>query len=300
MVNTRQKIKRMGTLPSAEDLRKFVKQRSIPIKFCYSGKGGNKWHKLRQDKSYKLGEREFESFESGLKNIEKVIGTQPINLIHLGPGDGIEIPVLFEKFKLRNGLYVGVDISEQMLRNTFQLNKSYFSDVHPLWYLTDIEIPGNLELVCKDVKKKRANRNLILLTGAGTLCSNPQTLKNLSSSMDADNYSLITLEGDNPDKRKEICATYDLPFARNLLSVGLERAGYNSEEGKFETIFNEKDSKVEVYFKPRDEEKILCLTSYKPREDEFRKKLIDSEFDIQNLDFYKDAHTFAVLCSRRN
>ena len=83
-----------------------------------------------------------------------------------------------------------------------------------------------------------------------------------------------------------------------MLSEGLKRADYKAEDGSFRAIFNEAESRVEVYFKPEDEQEILCLTSYKPREDEFRRRLTDSGFDIQYLRFYEDAHTFAVLCKR--
>ena len=93
-------------------------------------------------------------------------------------------------------------------------------------------------------------------------------------------------------------ATYNLQEVKNLLSVGLKRAGYKAEEGSFRTEFNEAKSRVEVYFKPNDEQEILCLTSYKPREDEFKRRLIDSGFDIQFFRFYEDVHTFAVLCSK--
>ena len=90
--------------------------------------------------------------------------------------------------------------------------------------------------------------------------------------------------------------TFTIYPIRDLLSEGLKRAGYAAENGNFRTCFNEAESGVEVYFRPKDEQEILCLTSYKPREDEFRRRLIDSGFDIQYLRFYEDVHTFAVFC----
>ena len=152
-------IKQIGRVLTDEDLKSYLDQRIIPVRFCYPEEGGNKWHELRQDESYRLGGRELRAFREGLTNIEDIIGKQPINLIHLGPGDGIEIPILFDKFKPNgNGKYAAVDISEQMIYHTARLNESFFSGLNPLWYLTDIEGKDNLELVCEDVKKRGAGK----------------------------------------------------------------------------------------------------------------------------------------------
>jgi hypothetical protein len=69
-------------------------------------------------------------------------------------------------------------------------------------------------------------------------------------------------------------------------------------EGYFSTSFNETESRVEVHFKPRGEDPILCLASYKPRGEEFRKRLTKSGFDIQYFEFFEDIHSFAVLCKK--
>lgn len=292
-------IQRIGRIPTNEDLRLYLDERIIPVRFCYPEEGGNKWHKLRQDEAYSLGERELRAFREGLTSIEDILRKQPINLVHLGPGDGIEIPILFDRFKPNcNGKYAGVDISEQMIYNTARLNDPHFSGANPLWYLTDIETKGNLESVCEDIKKKGVNRNLILLTNQGVLFSNPETLQNVYASMRERDYLFITIEGDDPKRRDEILTTYDLREVRDLLSEGLKRAGYISEDGNFRATFNEVESRVEVYFKPENEQDILCLTSYKPKEDEFKQRLSNSGFDIQFFRFYEDVHTFAVLCSK--
>ena len=291
------KIKKIGKTTDKKDLEYYVKHRVIPVRFCYPKNGGNRWHRLRQSESYKLGKRELKTFSDGLTKIIDLIGEQ-INIVHLGPGDGIEIPILFNVFNLNDGRYAGVDISEQMIYNTVRLNKSYFSDINPLWYLTDIEARGNLELVCADVKSKGMNKNLILLTNQGVLLSNLEILKNIHNSMHKQDYLFITIEGDDANKRDEIIATYNLRETRSLLSEGLKKAGYKSCDGTFRTCFNDSKSMVEVYFKPKNESEILCLTSYKPRENEFRRRLKDSGFDIPFLKFYEDIHTFAVLCRK--
>lgn len=292
-------IEKIGKLPTDKDLEVYLKQGIIPVRFCYPGEGGNKWHKLRRHKSFKISKREFTAFADGLRRIKAIIGDAPINLIHLGPGDGVEIPYVFEQFKPNNNRkYAGVDISEQMINNTVSLNEGCFSNLNALWYLTDIEAEGNLELVCEDVRRQGASRNLLLLTNQGALLSNPTILQNLCKSMSYQDYLFIAVEGDDKRKRKEICSTYDLLLVRNLLSVGLRRAGYNRSGGGFRTVFNEEKSQAEVYFSPKGEKDILCLTSYKPKEHEFRERIKQAGLTVRFMRFYERAHAFAVLCAK--
>ncbi|MCX6707007.1 MAG: L-histidine N(alpha)-methyltransferase [Candidatus Woesearchaeota archaeon] len=300
-------IIKMGIMPTKKESKEYVKQGIIPVKFCYPKIGGDIWHKLRRDKRYVIGERELTAFNGSLDNVKEIIEEDPINIVHLGPGDGIEVPLLFDRLNLcGNGKYVGADISGKMIINTFRLNKPYFSNDNSLWYLTDIEIEGNLELICRDIKNKGANRNLILLTNQGVLLSNPRILEFMQKSMDNQDYLFITVEGDCPPKRDEICATYDLAEVRELLSVGLQRAGYDPKKGRFRTVLNEQESRAEVYFKPEmvqsgsmhNKPEILCLTSYKPQTDEFRQRLENAGLHIKFMKFYEDVHTFGVLCSK--
>lgn len=293
-------IKKTGKIPTKEDLEKYLEQREIPIRFCYPDDGGHQWHEIRKDRDYHLGNREVTALKRSLSDIKELTKDQLINLVHLGPGDGIEIPYLFGTFKPgKNSRYAGIDISEQMINNTAALNGSHFSQINPpLWYLTDIETSENLKLVCNDVKNKGSDINMILLIGQGVLTSNPWTLENIFQSMKSKDYLYITIEGDAPDKRKELCETYNLPAIRNLLSIGLERAGYSPEKGTFKTTFNEEKSRVEAYFKPEDEKEILCLTSYKPSGNDLPEKLKHHGFHILYSRFYEDIHTFAVLCKK--
>lgn len=294
------KIKEVGSIPNNKDLELYLQQRVIPIRFCYLKEGGDIWHKLRQDNQYSLGERELTAFKRSLSDVVRIIGKQPINLVHLGPGDGIEIPSLFETFRPNgNGRYAGVDISKQMIHNTFELNKSYFLKTNPLWYLIDIESEGSLELVCEDVKNNGANRNLLIASNGGTLLSNNLVFRYLRNSMSNEDYLFINLEGDDSNKRDEICSTYELQETQKLLAVGLKRAGYSAEDGSFRTYFDETYSRIEVYFKPENKKEILCLTSYKPKEKDFRKKLNEAGLCVDYLKFYKDVHTFTVVCTKK-
>ncbi len=292
-------IQRIGSIPDESDLAKYVSEGVIPVRFCYPQIGGDKWHELRRDESYTLGNRELKAFTESLTNVKGTIGNQPINIVHIGPGDGIELPILFRDFRLgKTTRYAGLDISKQMIHNTERLNSELFKDSPPVWYLTDVETPRNLELVCEDIKNKGIKRNLILLTNQGVILSNKRILKIVYDSMTPGDYLFITIEGDSRNKREEILETYKLPAVRSLLQVGLKRAGYNLSNGNFETSFNEAESQAEVFFRTKTGDEVLCLSSYKPTEEEFRKRLEKPGFHIDFLKFYEDVHTFGVLCTK--
>ncbi len=290
----------IGKIPQNEDIQKYLKTGTIPIRFCYGGKGGDLWDELVSDQEYTLSGREWIAYTSGLLRVKSIIEDEKTNIVQLGPGNGREIPPLFEVLKpVDDSVYAAVDISERMMENTYRLRKDSFSDVRSLWYLTDIETEGNLKLVCDDVRNRGVKRNLVLLNNQGVLLSNPETLENIYTAMQAQDYLYITVEGDDPGKRTEICASYDLPECRELLSLGLKRAGYDTANGTFRTVFSEEKSRAEVYFTPNEGNDILCLTSYKPTKAEFIEKLDSRGLDIDFLEFYPEVHTFAVLCHKK-
>lgn len=296
---------KLGKIPNEDELKLLIKKkRVLPIRFCYPESGASKWNQIATDADYVLGNNEVRTLSETISNIEIKL-PEKFDIIHIGPGQGIEIPILYDNLKGINN-WIGIDISQGMLVNTLLYNREKHNDefirTKKFYYLTDVETKGNLSLVIKNYNKKINNNlsKLFLLIGQGVLFSNPETLKNIYNAMTKEDYVYITIEGDNQKKRKEICATYDLPFVRDLLSVGLERAGYNTNEGKFlPSKFNEKTSIVESYFKPTKEEKILCLTSYKPPSKEaLEKKLNDIGFKIRYIKNFKDIHTYAVLCQK--
>jgi|GEM_PF-1667104 len=291
----------IGKIPKNEAIQKYVKSGTIPIRFCYPDEGGDIWHNLRSDNAYELGNmREWVAYTEGLKKAKQTVGSKSTNIIHLGVGDGIEIPELFRYFKPVDGaIYAGVDISKRMIENTLALRADELLGADASWYLTDIETEGNLKSVCYDVRNRGENGNLVLLNNQGVLLSNPKTLQNIYAAMQKQDRLFITVEGDDREKRTEICASYDLPDCRALLSLGLKRAGIDPKDGAFRTVFNEEKSRAEVYFTPNEGNDILCLTSYKPKEFEFRKRLDRCGFGIDFLEFYPEVHTFAVLCHKK-
>jgi len=296
-------IKQIGKIPTDEELIKITTNtKCMPFRLCYEKGGGNVWHKLREEENYSnndIGNRELTTLKRSLPKIKKFIKNEPINILHIGPGDGIEIPELFSELKPKdNALYAGIDISRTMLYNTKRIHQEQLLKTKTYWYQTDIETRKNLTLISKDAKNQGVKKNLVCLLGQGVISSNEKSWQCINDCLSVEDLFYLTIEGDCPEQRDKICHSYDLPFVRDLISIGLEKVGYKTNKGNFKTEFNSKKSRIEVYFTSEKNEKILSLTSYKPTEKGLIERLERQNFNILYIKFYKDLHTFAVLCKK--
>lgn len=296
----RSKIISINKIPDKKELKKHLQENHIPVKFNYIGNGAKKWNLSRKSKKNKLTKRQLSIFKNSLLEIKNHINFNSTNLIHLGTGDGIEIPFFFKIFDPnKKSLYSGIDISKKMIYSAIKSCNKILSKDNSFFYLSDIEKEGNLKLICKDIKTKGADKNIIIGTNEGTLFSNPKIFKIIKDSMNHDDYFFFSLESDCKKKRKEILSTYNLNVCKNLLSVGLKKAGINPKKGNFKTIFNERKSSVEVYFQTNKGKNILCLDSYKPTKENLVNRLSKEGFKIIFFKYYKKANTIAVLCSKK-
>lgn len=289
-------IHRIGAIPGNNELPEALARGIIPIKFCYPEEGGDRWDELRQETGYTLGNREYTAL---IPALSKICLTHPTNIIHLGVGNGMEIPVLVRAFDFSTHRYVGVDISQKMIDNTLQYHSAELEQMCSAYFvLSDIEMEGNLKKICDNVKKSRYLRNLLLIIGQGVLLSNSEFLGQVSGCLQKDDYVLITLEGDDKSRRKEILRTYNLKATHNLLKVGLARAGIL--EGTFlPAQFNEDLYRVELYFRGQNGRDILCLTSYKPASShEFRETLEQRGLNPISVEYLPKTHTYAAICTR--
>ena len=211
-------ITQIGELPNECELSKDGEAGTIPIKYCYLGKGGDAWDKLRKEdkERYSLGEREYKTL---LQSLKCIYLSEPTNIIHIGPGKGIEIPILSKAFDLQRHRYVGVDISQRMLENTIRYQKNFFKSMkNPCFILADVECRGTARSVNNFAKETGHPKSLFVVAGQGVLCSNQSFLEYLEDSLDEDDQVLITLEGDYTSKRREIISTYDLPYVERSLN----------------------------------------------------------------------------------
>jgi len=77
----------------------------------------------------------------------------------------------------------------------------------------------------------------------------------------------------------------------------LHRANFNTDDGKFKIHFNTKENIAEVFFTTLTKN-ILCISSIKPKKNEFKKILESYGFIIEKYNFSKDS-MISVLCRRQ-
>lgn len=300
----KEKIISIGKIPGKKDLEKSLMNNRIPIKFCYPDEGGNKWDILagkggkKINENYSLGKREETIIKKGLSQITQLLKF-PFNIIHIGVGNGRELPYLVKFIDFNCNRYFGIDISKQMIKNTINYQSKILNQMSFVSFiLTDVESKGNIKKVCRFTKQKGHNRNLLLIIGQGVLSSNSDFHKYVLNSLEEEDYVLYSLEGDDTNKRKEICETYNMKEVHDLLKIGLRMGGIIN--GKFlPAQFNEENNLVELYFQRDNGKKILCLTSYKPSS---KKELVtrfeNYGFNIISINFLKETHTYSFLCNR--
>lgn len=283
------------TSKQQKELDEIVKKkREIPIRFCYIGLA---WHKIATDPKYSLATRELKILEESIKVVSLKI-EKPVNILHLGVGNGVEIPYIVDAIGLSNiQLYSIVDINKSMLK----LAKSFALEKYPglkiKSYLRDIETEG-MKDIAEKLKRKGAKRNLILLIGNGVLFSNPRTIKFIRESMETEDYFFLTLELFKKEKQKEIFDSYMIPTVLDLLSIGIRRAGFKPTYEKFSIKYDPKTSRLKQFFQI-NRKKLLVLASYKPTnikkiEKRLKKYGLKKEFLIENKKIHSAAGLFKI------
>jgi len=286
----------MKLTPSRQkELNEVVKnKKEIPIRFCYIGM---KWHKIATDPNYTLKQRELGILKKSIELVASKIIT-PINILHLGVGNGVEIPYIVDAIGLSNiKIYGIVDINKSMLKlaKSFALKK--YSKLNIKSYFRDIETNG-IKDIAKELKNSGAKRNLILLIGNGVLFSNPKTVKFIRESMDQEDNFFLTLELFKKEKQKEIFNSYMIPMILDLLRIGIRRAGFKPSYEKFSIIYDSKTSRLKQFFQTNGE-KLLVLSSYKPTniqkiEKRLKKYGFKKEFLIEDKKIHSSAGLFKI------
>ena len=283
------------TLVRQGELNSFVKKKKeIPIKFCYVGVA---WHKIATDPNYTLATREKSILEKSVKLIYPKI-KNPINILHLGAGNGVEIPYVVDAIGLEKiGIYAIVDINKSMLNlaKSFALKK--YSKLNIKSYFKDIEGEG-IKDIAEELKRKGANRNLILLIANGVLFSNSKIVRFIRQSIKNEDRFFFTLELFKREKQKEIFDSYMIPAVLNLLSIGVKRAGFQPNYDKFSIKYDSKTQRMKQFFQINGE-KFLVLSSYKPTniekiEKRLKKYGLKKEFLIENKKIHSCSGLFKI------
>jgi len=303
MTKNEYEIVRIGEQFFDDEIMSDLKNGFISLKFCYLGKGADNWDKLRgkggrqHNVEFELGKREYTGLIQALSRVPFL--KNPTNIIHIGVGNGIELPAITSVFDFQKHSYLGVDISYEMIQNTVRYQKNILGKMkQALFIISDVEKKGNISHICEMAKKRFNPANLLLFTGEGTLLSNLKIFKYVSNALKINDLVLISLEGDQKSERKKMLSMYDLKASRELLTFGLEKAGIT--KGFFlPAEFNEKNHQVEVYFKTSDKKKIICLTSYKPPSIyQFKETLKHHGLVPLFIEYYSSTQMYGAVCKK--
>ena len=145
-------IEKISEINWEDEIRSALHSRKIPLKLCYPGDGAHRWDLLRgcggqeHNSEFELGKREC----AGLHRLLSRLPAQkdPMNIIHVGIGNGIELAALISSFDFKRHFFWGVDISIEMIHNVIfeDIAENYVSDSYET-DMSDELINRGMELI---------------------------------------------------------------------------------------------------------------------------------------------------------
>jgi len=289
------------------------------LKYCYIGKGADRFFELTRNDSYTTTESELGLF---IKEQRRLMYTFenifPFTLFALGTGDGRKIVKLAEMASQtanpnRSSLgFIGVDISAEMLlvaRSLFQEKRIKFSDER--YYVYDFENKSDFFNLAYFSLADAVHRKILFVITGNTLANIPDhfaflrqladyiTMNAALSKHEKDRHErakpelhfLVSLELGIPDREK-IIQEYASPEDITFLSTPLELLGLNADNGRIEITFSEEKKRIEANYICertilldnlifRHGETILVGFSYKFDYNELNQILKDTRFSVE-------------------
>jgi len=282
-------------------------------KYSYLGKGAEIWDSISKDYYYNLGERELSTLEKSIKMAGSLLGSGKYNIVHLGSGNGVEIPIIVKSLKRgKIAKYFLVDISRQLLSLAKSFGEAYYKDITFSGFVKDITGKDTSSFI-RGLKQSAREKNLIFLVGNGTLMSYPTVVCNVAESMDYRDRLFITLEVFDSARELEILEQYKLPNIIGLFESSLSvfdisgtvlnqyHFSYDKGIEQIRVYFNiakwESDNKrkCKKFIGPL-KEKVLVFTSYRPTAKHLKEYLIGKGFEIVKFSHFAKEHCCGVLC----
>jgi uncharacterized SAM-dependent methyltransferase len=253
--------------------------------------------------------KEIEIINKNIKEVEKVVGNKPFNLIDLGCGDGKKAVIFLEHFKKNKIRYCAVDISDFMVKRAFEsLNKLDVNEmVEFQWNISDFE---NIENISGLLRSEFYKNHVILLLGntVGNFEFN-ELIYGVKNSMKEGDLLVIGNGLDNKDVGK-IIKTYSSSSSYNFFYGLVSQLGLKKEDLDYSVRF--RNSRMEAYFTVKKDIKITFLDktiyftkgdqiiagiSYKYRKDEFS-SFVKLYFNDAKI-FTSDDNSYAVAFCKR-
>ncbi|OGQ05790.1 MAG: hypothetical protein A2W61_00050 [Deltaproteobacteria bacterium RIFCSPLOWO2_01_44_7] len=311
MISTPQ-IEIVGTIPNKKEIKniisKIINECQSLLKFAYLEKGAQAWDTMRQNTDFLVGNREINALKeiSAYLNQSIDFDNEPINFIHLGSGNGIEIPVFTAMFKLKKkDTYIGVDISKELLEILRKNYSEYLSKkvTYSLFFQTDLELKGNIKHVCNKISSHHRAINIIAASGEGTLFSNHNVLKYISDALGKSDYAVFSIDGVATNDVQSICLEYDKTTVREFLIHGIKYAksvgAVKNDFGQFlPTYYDDNLQQIIVSYKLADGDTVILLKSFKPSNEKVVERIFNKNgLEIVHLAKTKD-NAFGILCKK--
>jgi hypothetical protein len=300
-------------------------------KFAYLGPAGAEaWRRVSTDPDYDLGRRETEALEVAMGDLTEQLGERRVNVVHVGPGDGVEIPYVVQSLGAKRiAAYHLVDISADMLRLAGAKGAEVAREhgaIQLETHVCDVTETGAsgldgsspaLTALLRSLKAGGTQPNLVLLVANGAILSDPKCLESIRAGMSAGDYLVITVEAYSKVRDSRIREQYRLPSVLALLARGLGNAiGMDlgvARPDYFEVEYNARNSMVEVYFLAsrwakanptgphgqlsRMPERIPVFTSFRPEAESLRSLLVSKGFQVGKLNVLAGATCFGAICT---
>ena len=206
----------------------------VPNKLLYSAKVNEQWTGIKLIKELTIFEREIKAFETFLSYISPIIkSTKKVNIIHIGTGNGCEIPVIknnIDETIIQS--YNLVDISEDFLNYLRKLIESNVFYNHN-FFQRDVSLNDTSEFYNSI---SAPDFNLYILGGCGSLIEDDAVLKNILSGMLSDDYLILTLEYCSKDLISSVINEYSNPDVLRLFSSNLKQIGILETDCKYFNI----------------------------------------------------------------
>jgi len=188
--------------------------REIPLQYTYVEEGAEHWDlytkRLEQEKKTNTLNATIELLKDSSAHLDLLLdGVKRVNVIDLGTGNALPVKAFLQELKNRDILsrYIGLDISEEMLKIASKnLNEWFGDDIVYETHLKDINYNHFEHLIAEDAftSEEEKTSNIVLLLG-GTL-SNMRTptrvLQLVNDSMGRNDLIMYSLKLDSENSRR--------------------------------------------------------------------------------------------------
>ncbi|MFP3945322.1 MAG: L-histidine N(alpha)-methyltransferase [Archaeoglobaceae archaeon] len=217
-----------------------AEQKFIPSKYLYDDQGSRLYQKIMDLPEYYLFKAEKEILEKRSRDLAFVLGSEPVNIVELGVGDGKKTSILLSSF-MEKGIDFNltvIDISQKALQEFTDRTRKE-NQVYPVRCVNTDYVNG-----LKLLHKKDDRRLLVLFLGSSIGNFTPDEeesfLKRIRSNLDERDHMLIGFDL-TTDPQKLLPAYNDSEgvtreFNLNLLKRINRELGADFDLNKFEHV----------------------------------------------------------------